>query len=155
MPLEPNKPVHVPVFLTKKERKKLRRQSRREAWKEKQDKIRLGLAPPDEPKVKMSNLMRVLGNEAVMDPTKVESHVRQQMAKRLANHEKANADRKLTPEQRKAKNEKKMKEDTNFGVNVAIYRFVDTYTTRALTILLSLLKVRLFLRTFMLLVVFI
>ncbi len=122
MPLEPNKPVHVPVFLTKKARKKLRRQNRREAWKEKQDKIRLGLLPPDEPKVKMSNLMRVLGNEAVMDPTKVESHVRQQMAKRLANHEKANADRKLTPEQRKAKNEKKIKEDTNYGVNVAIYR---------------------------------
>ena len=122
MPLEPNKPVHVPVFLTKRERKKLRRQNRREAWKEKQDKIRLGLLPPDEPKVKMSNLMRVLGNEAVMDPTKVESHVRQQMAKRLANHEKANAERKLTPEQKKAKNEKKLKEDTNYGVHVAIYR---------------------------------
>jgi hypothetical protein len=71
MPLEPRIPVHVPVFLTKKERKKLRRQNRREAWKEKQDKIRLGLLPPDEPKVKMSNLMRVLGNEAVLDPTKV------------------------------------------------------------------------------------
>lgn len=70
-PLEPNQAVHVPVFLTKKERKKLRRQNRREAWKEKQDKIRLGLLPPDEPKVKMSNLMRVLGNEAVQDPTKV------------------------------------------------------------------------------------
>ncbi len=36
MPLEPNKPSHVPVFLTAKERKKLRRQNRREAWKEKQ-----------------------------------------------------------------------------------------------------------------------
>ena len=39
------------MFLTKKERKKLRRQNRREAWKEKQDKIRLGLLPPDEAKV--------------------------------------------------------------------------------------------------------
>ena len=88
------------MFLTKKERKKLRRQNRREAWKEKQDKIRLGLLPPDEAKVKMSNLMRVLGNEAVLDPTKVEASVREQMAKRLANHEKMNAERKLTPEQR-------------------------------------------------------
>ena len=42
MPLEPTKSDHVAVFLTKKERKKLRRQNRREAWKEKQDKIRLG-----------------------------------------------------------------------------------------------------------------
>jgi U4/U6 small nuclear ribonucleoprotein PRP3 len=58
--------------------KKLRRQSRREAWKEKQDKIRLGIIAPDQPKVKMSNLMRVLGNEAVQDPTKVEAHVREQ-----------------------------------------------------------------------------
>ena len=40
------------VFLTAKERKKLRRMNRREAWKEKQDKIRLGLEPPPEPKVR-------------------------------------------------------------------------------------------------------
>lgn len=32
--------------------------------------------------VKMANLMRVLGTEAVQDPTKVEAHVRAQMAKR-------------------------------------------------------------------------
>ena len=32
--------------------------------------------------VRMANLMRVLGNEAVQDPTKVEAHVRAQMAKR-------------------------------------------------------------------------
>ena len=75
-PMESTMPVHVPVFLTKKEMKKLRRQNRREAWKEKQDKIRLGLVAPDEAKVKMSNLMRVLGNEAIQDPTKVEAHVR-------------------------------------------------------------------------------
>ena len=46
------------MFLTKKEQKKMRRQNRREAWKEKQDKIRLGLVLPDEPKVG-----RVLGQE--------------------------------------------------------------------------------------------
>jgi U4/U6 small nuclear ribonucleoprotein PRP3 len=32
--------------------------------------------------VKISNLMRVLGTEAVQDPTKVEEYVRNQMAKR-------------------------------------------------------------------------
>ena len=48
------------MFLTKKERKKLRRQNRREAWKEKQDKIRLGLLPPDEAKV--SQLSTLLDN---------------------------------------------------------------------------------------------
>ena len=39
-PLESNKAVHIPMFLTKKEMKKMRRQNRRETWKEKQDKIR-------------------------------------------------------------------------------------------------------------------
>lgn len=34
------------------------------------------------PPVRISNLMRVLGTEAVQDPTKVEAHVRAQMAKR-------------------------------------------------------------------------
>merc|ERR1719210_494062 len=120
--MESNRTVHVPMFLTKKERKKLRRQNRREAWKEKQDKIRLGLVAPDEAKVKMSNLMRVLGNEAIQDPTKVEAHVREQMAKRKATHEKMNADRKLTPDQRKDKNIRKIKEDTSGGVDVAVYR---------------------------------
>ena len=32
--------------------------------------------------VRMANLMRVLGTEAVQDPTKIEAHVRAQMAKR-------------------------------------------------------------------------
>ena len=124
MPLISTDPAntHVPVYLTKKELKKLRRQNRREAWKEKQDKIRLGLETPDEPKVKMSNLMRVLGTEAVQDPTKVEAAVREQMAKRKAQHEQMNAERKLTPEQRKEKVANKLKEDTSGGVHVAVYR---------------------------------
>ncbi len=71
----------------------------------------------------MSNLMRVLGNEAVQDPTKVEAHVRAQMSKRLANHEKANAERKLTPEQRREKMVRKLKEDTSCGVQVAVFRY--------------------------------
>jgi U4/U6 small nuclear ribonucleoprotein PRP3 len=45
-PLEAITPNQVPVFLTKREMKKLRRQNRREAWKEKQDKIRLGMIQP-------------------------------------------------------------------------------------------------------------
>lgn len=79
---EPTKAALLPVFLTKKEQKKLRRQNRREAWKEKQEKIRMGLEPPPEPKLKLSNMMRALGQQAVQDPTKVEAHVREQMLKR-------------------------------------------------------------------------
>ncbi|XP_058801099.1 U4/U6 small nuclear ribonucleoprotein Prp3 [Phymastichus coffea] len=124
-PTEPTKPICMPIFLTKKERKKLRRQNRREAWKEEQEKIRLGLEPPPEPKLRISNLMRVLGTEAVQDPTKIEAHVRQQMAKRLKAHEDANAARRLTADQRREKKARKLKEDTSLGVHVAVFRIRD------------------------------
>ncbi|KAK7489923.1 hypothetical protein BaRGS_00018788, partial [Batillaria attramentaria] len=124
-PADPTKEIAIPVYLTKKERKKLRRQSRQEAQRELQEKIRIGLAPQPEPKVRMANLMRVLGTEAVQDPTKVEAHVRAQMAKRQRAHEEANAARKLTTEQRRDKKIRKIKEDTSLGVNVAVYRVRD------------------------------
>jgi len=85
------------------------------------------LLPPPEPKVRMANLMRVLGNEAVQDPTKVEAHVREQMAKRQRAHEEANAERKLTKEQRRDKKIAKLKEDTSLGVKVAVYRVRSLY----------------------------
>ncbi|XP_071387690.1 U4/U6 small nuclear ribonucleoprotein Prp3 [Centroberyx affinis] len=121
-PVDTDKPVTLGVYLTKKEQKKLRRQTRREGQKELQEKVRLGLMPPPEPKVRISNLMRVLGTEAVQDPTKVEAHVRAQMAKRQKAHEEANAARKLTAEQRKEKKVKKLKEDLTHGVHIAVYR---------------------------------
>ena len=41
-------------------------------------------------------MMRVLDSAAVADPTKVERHVREQMAKRQKKHEQDNLARKLT-----------------------------------------------------------
>lgn len=49
-PVDTDKPVTLGVYLTKKEQKKLRRQTRREGQKEVQEKVRLGLMPPPEPK---------------------------------------------------------------------------------------------------------
>ncbi|KAG0033743.1 hypothetical protein BGZ81_007501 [Podila clonocystis] len=114
-----------PLMLTTKERKKLRRQRRRELLKEKQDKIRLGLLAPDAPKVKLANMMRVLGQEAVLNPTEIEMRVRQQMAERLQTHLDANAERKLTLEERKAKELKKKDEDLNNGIHVSVYKIND------------------------------
>ncbi|XP_031571014.1 U4/U6 small nuclear ribonucleoprotein Prp3-like [Actinia tenebrosa] len=127
-PAEPKEALVIPIMLTKKERKKIRTQRRREVEKEKTEKIRLGLEPPPPPKVKISNLMRVLGSEAVQDPTKVEAHVRAQMAQRQKAHEAANAARKLTPEARREKNIKKLKEDTSLGVHVAVFRVNDLHS---------------------------
>eukprot|EP00794_Sanderia_malayensis_P018835 gene18835-20731_t len=124
-PAEPKQAPPLQIFLTKKERKKIRMQRRKGEEKEKQEKIRLGLIPPPPPKVKISNLMRVLASEAVQDPTKVEAHVRAQMAQRQKAHEQSNAERKLSPGERKAKKIKKLTEDTDLAVHVAIYRLKD------------------------------
>lgn len=121
-PYEPNKPVLLPIHLTKHEQRKLRRQNRAEVLKEKQEKIKLGLLPAPEPKVKISNLMRVLYSEAVQDPTKIEQYVRNQMAERIRKHEETNAARKLSAEQRREKNTKRTTEDTTTGVHAAVYR---------------------------------
>lgn len=67
--------------------------------------------------------MRVLGTEAVQDPTKIEAHVREQMAKRQKAHEAANAARRLTADQRRDKKVRKLKEDTTLGVTVSVYRY--------------------------------
>ncbi|CAI2348280.1 unnamed protein product [Caenorhabditis sp. 36 PRJEB53466] len=121
-PTEPLSQQYLKVYLTTKEKKKIRRQNRKEVLKEKTEKIRLGLEKAPEPKVKISNLMRVLGNEAVQDPTKMEAHVRKQMAERLQKHETLNAERKLTEDQKRAKKTKKLAEDTSTAVNVTVYR---------------------------------
>lgn len=67
--------------------------------------------------------MRVLGSEEVQDPTKIEAHVREQMAKRKKAHEEANAARRLTHQQRSERQASKLKEDTTTGVHVAVYRY--------------------------------
>ena len=69
--------------------------------------------------------MTILGTEAVPDPTRIEAHVREQMAKRQKAHEEANAARQLTKEQKRDKKARKTKEDTTLGVHVAVYRIRD------------------------------
>ena len=90
-PVHNNPPVTLGVYLMKKEQKKLHRQTRRDAKKELQEKVRLGLIPPPEPKVRISNLIQVLATEEVQDTTRVEAHVRAHMAKGQKSHEEANA----------------------------------------------------------------
>ncbi|KAG7391206.1 U4/U6-U5 snRNP complex subunit prp3 [Phytophthora pseudosyringae] len=118
------KPVAVPLMLTAAERKKIRRQNRADREKEKQDKIALGLLPPPEPKVKLSNMMRVLSEQAVADPSAIERKVREQIAQREKNHEMRNLARKLTPEERREKKLRKIKEDAAGDIHVALFKYV-------------------------------
>merc|ERR1719296_183111 len=80
---------------------------------------------PPEPKMRLSNMMRVLGTDAIMEPSAAEAKVRKQMQDRLDTHEKANRDRQLTPEQRRLKKLKKLTEDTSTETHVAVFRAGD------------------------------
>eukprot|EP01134_Creolimax_fragrantissima_P007365 CFRG7365T1 len=120
-PAEAPQDIAIPLYLTKKERVKIRRQRRREAWLEEQEKIRLGLVVPQN-KLKLSNFMNALKDDAVADPTKLEKEVREQMAQRKAAHEDANAARQLTVEQRREKKDRKLTEDVSVQVQVMIFR---------------------------------
>lgn len=112
-PSEAPPPPPQPLKLTKKELKKLRTQRRQAREKEKQDLIRQGLLEPPKPKVKIANLYRVLGEQAVADPTAMEKEVRKQMAERQAAHEDRNLSRMLTPAEKREKKLKKMFEEEN------------------------------------------
>lgn len=116
-------PALVPVFLTKEERKKLRRQNRKAQELDKQEKIKFGLLPKPEPKLKQSNIMYALGHESIINPSKADQLSREQEDKRRQAHIEHNEAKKLTPEERKAKNMQKISEDlTKTGTCVSIYR---------------------------------
>lgn len=70
--IEQVKHMSVPFFLTAKEKKKLKRKKRLEKEKEKQEKVSLGLMPAPLPRVTLQNYMKVMGKEAVSDPSKCE-----------------------------------------------------------------------------------
>ncbi|RYP06706.1 hypothetical protein DL764_003008 [Monosporascus ibericus] len=114
-------PPPKPMYLTQKETKKLRRQRRMAEMKEEQAKIRLGLVPPPPPKVKKGNLMRVLGEEAVKDPTAVEARVNREIAERHTKHIETNEERKLTKEQRHEKLAANQEKDAAKGLHLLVF----------------------------------
>jgi U4/U6 small nuclear ribonucleoprotein PRP3 len=115
-------PEPKPMYLTPKEQQKLRRQRRMMELKEKQAKIRLGLEPAPPPKVKKSNLMRVLGEEAVKDPTAVEARVNREIAERFDKHMQSNDERKLTKEERAEKLVANQAKDAAKGIHVLVFK---------------------------------
>lgn len=101
----------------------------------------MGLLPPDAPKgtlfplsshklltlwylVRLANLMKVLTSDAVQDPTRVEAKVKREVAMRRHQHEKMNAERKLTDEQRREKVEEKKVAEEKKGIYGAVFKCV-------------------------------
>lgn len=68
--------------------------------------------------------MKVLTSDAVQDPTRVEARVRREVAMRKHTHEKTNAERKLTDEQRREKIENKKSEQEKKGIVGAVLKCV-------------------------------
>ncbi|BBM98014.1 U4/U6 small nuclear ribonucleoprotein PRP3 [Marchantia polymorpha subsp. ruderalis] len=125
-PAEPAPPAPQPGKITKKEQKKLRTQRRLAKEKDRQEMIRQGLLEPPKAKVKMSNLMKVLGAEATQDPTRLEQEIRSAAAEREQAHTDRNLARKLTPAERREKKEKKLFDDPNIiETIVSVYRVND------------------------------
>ncbi|KAF4335037.1 hypothetical protein FBEOM_11113 [Fusarium beomiforme] len=124
--LEPPQDRHVPaakpMFLTSREQAKLRRQRRMAELKEMQAKIRLGLVPAPPPKVKKGNLMRVLGDVAVKDPTAVEARVNREIAERHQKHVESNEERKLTKDQKHEKLATNQQKDAEKGIHMLVFK---------------------------------
>ena len=121
-PQENLMPAPKPMFLTAKEQAKLRRQTRMANLKEYQAKVRLGLEPPPPPKVKKANLLRVLGDAALADPTAVEARVTKEIQERADKHHQQNQDRKLTKEEANEKLAKNQVKDAEKGIHVSVYK---------------------------------
>ncbi|OMH82593.1 U4/U6 small nuclear ribonucleoprotein Prp3 [Zancudomyces culisetae] len=116
-------PATKKLYLTKKETKKLRRLRRLELNAEKREKIRMGLIEAEPPKLKLQNMVKVMGTDAIQGPSKVEAMTRSQIEQRKAAHLNANNERKLTKEQRTEKIVTKAQQDLEKnGVFVNIYK---------------------------------
>ncbi|KAG9453811.1 hypothetical protein H6P81_006715 [Aristolochia fimbriata] len=125
-PAEPAPPPPQPLKLTKKEQKKLRTQRRVAKEQDRQEMVRQGLIEPPKAKVKMSNLMKVLGAEATQDPTRLEMEIRSAAAEREQAHVDRNIAHKLTPAEPREKKERKLFDDPNtLETLVSVYKIND------------------------------
>ncbi|RZC53562.1 hypothetical protein C5167_012422 [Papaver somniferum] len=126
LPAEPAPPPPQSVMLTKKERKKLSTHYRLAKEKDIQEMISQGLLEPPKPKVKMGNIMKVLGSEATQDPTRLEMKIRSEAAEREQAQIDSNIARKLTPAERREKRAKKRFDNPNeLDKIVSVYKISD------------------------------
>ena len=113
------------LYLTKKEQKRQRKLRRQEKLREQQDLQAAGVIPAPEPRLTLSNFMRVMGEKAVLDPSQMEKKVMEQIHARRLKHEEHNRNNQLTQEERRAKKARKLAEDTSEKVSVALFWVKD------------------------------
>lgn len=113
------------LHLTKKEMKRQRKLRRQDKQRELQDLQAAGLIPAPEPRLTLRNFIQVLGDQAFVDPSKIEQKVQEQMGARQQSHLERNAANKLSKEQRSAKRARKYAEDTTTSVTTAVFYVKD------------------------------
>ena len=122
-PSATNAPPPKPIMMTAKEMAKARRLRRAEEQKDLRGKRLLGLLPPEPPKIKLSNMMKVLTSDAIKDPTAVERRVRREIEARKNKHEQDNEARQLTKEERHMKeSEKRATDVAKTGIHCCLFR---------------------------------
>ena len=112
------KPAEPVLYLTKKERKRARKRRREEKQRELQDLQAAGLIEAPKPRLTLQNFIRVMGDQAYVDPSQMERKVMEQVQKRQIAHLERNAAKKLTKEQRSEKARGKVSKDAAASSNV-------------------------------------
>mmetsp|Transcript_4102 Transcript_4102/g.4752 ORF Transcript_4102/g.4752 Transcript_4102/m.4752 type:complete len:586 (-) Transcript_4102:36-1793(-) len=113
------------LYLTKKELKRQRKLRRAEKQRELQDMQAAGLVKAPEPKLTFQNFIRVLNEQAFLDPSQMEKKVADQIQAREKAHMERNEAAKATKEQRAEKRARKLHEDTSQALSVAIFYVKD------------------------------
>ena len=112
-------------YPAREEARKIKREKKLAIQKAIQEKIKYGLVPPPEPKLKLSNFMSVLKEEAIQDPTKVELIVRKAIQKRDKKHQKHNLKRKAAKLSNREKRRRKSLRDIEKKAFLSVYRIDD------------------------------
>jgi len=118
----------IPLPLTKQEQRRITKQNKLAARIRVNEEQLLGMREAPKDRVRLTNMYRVYGTDAMMDPTRIELLVRKETAERVERHEERNQERKLTSEQKKEKNMKKLTADTNVIVNVCVFKATELTT---------------------------
>ena len=67
----------------------------------------------------------IIGSAAITDPSAAEAKARAQQERRKMKHLLENAERQLTPMERREKKRRKLNEDTRKQVHIAVFRVTD------------------------------
>jgi U4/U6 small nuclear ribonucleoprotein PRP3 len=128
--IEKQNKVQIPTYLTKKERKRIRKIKRAEKEKDKREKQKLGLIKPEPPKIRTSNVLNIMSDSAVQDPAQVEATLRMAYEERRQKMLKENESRKLTKEQKHEKVKKKFERDCKKECKGCLFKIEDLSWTK-------------------------